>query len=52
MKILHWIPIKYRIIYKICILTHHATHHSQPDYIHTLLTHYTSSRPILLCEDE
>ena len=37
MKILHWLPIKYRIIYKICMLTHHATHHSQPDYIHTLL---------------
>ena len=49
MKILHWLPIKYRIIYKICMLTHHATHHSQPDYLHTLLTPYTSSRPIRLC---
>ena len=23
------------------MLSHHATHHSQPDYIHTLLTPYT-----------
>ena len=31
MKILYWLPIKYKIIYKICMLTHHATHQSQPD---------------------
>ena len=48
MKILHWLPIKCIIIYKICMITHHATHLSQPDYIHTLLIPYTSS-PLLLC---
>ena len=48
MKILHWLPIKYRIIYKICMLIHYACHHSQHDYIHTILTPYTSSRPIRL----
>ena len=35
---LHWLPIKYRIIYKISLTIHLATHHNTPDYLANLLT--------------
>ena len=34
---LHWLPIKSRIIYKIALTIHLATHHNTPDYLANLL---------------
>ena len=31
MKSIHWLPIPYRIQYKLLLLTHHATHNNKPD---------------------
>ena len=45
MKSIHWLPIPYRIQYKLLLLTHHATHNNKHDYLTELLTNYKSSRP-------
>ena len=45
MKSIHWLPIPYRIQYKLLLLTHHATHNNKHDYLMELLTNYKSSRP-------
>ena len=37
MKELHWLPIKERIIYKICIMTHNALHFETPSYLYELI---------------
>ena len=39
---LHWLPIKSRIIYKIALTIHLATHHNTPDYLANLLTPNTT----------
>ena len=35
---LHWLPIKHRISYKLCILVHKSLHHQAPDYLVALFT--------------
>jgi hypothetical protein len=37
-KELHWLPIKQRIHYKLCILVHKSRHHQAPDYLIELFT--------------
>ena len=37
-KSLHWLPVRYRIIFKICAITHQALSSKQPAYLHSLLT--------------
>lgn len=44
MKDLHWLPIKYRICYKVNTLTHRAIHHQGPLYIQELISQYAPSR--------
>ena len=44
LKKLHWLPITQRIQYKTLLMTHYATHHTNPDYLTELLTDYTPSR--------
>ena len=39
LKSLHWLPICYRINFKICCITHHALSLGEPFYLSTLLTH-------------
>ena len=39
---LHWLPIKYRISYKLCTLVHKSLHHQSPDYLSNLLTNISS----------
>jgi len=34
---LHWLPVKYRIIYKICVLVHKALNELAPNYLRDLL---------------
>ncbi len=37
---LHWLPVKYRIQYKILLLTHKAQHGKVPKYLQDLFTPY------------
>ena len=39
---LHWLPIKYRIIYKICLLVHKSLSHTAPSYLTELFTPLSS----------
>ena len=43
---LHWLPIKYRIKYKICILTYKALHGLAPSYIKSLIEEYVPRRDL------
>ena len=43
---LHWLPVKYRIQYKIASLTHSAIQSKQPSYLAQLLQPYTPSRTL------
>ena len=52
---LHWLPVKYRIMYKIMMITYKAQHDLAPQYISDLLTTYAPERRLrsgdnLLCE--
>ena len=38
LRSLHWLPVRYRIIFKICTMTCHALSSKQPAYLHSLLT--------------
>ena len=38
LKSLHWLPVQYRIIFKICTMTYLALSSKQPAYLHSLLT--------------
>ena len=44
---LHWLPIKFRIIFKVFLLTHNSLHHNRPAYLSSLIsipTHTISLR--------
>ena len=44
---LHWLPIKFRIISKVLLLTHNSFHHNRPEYLSSLIsipTHTISLR--------
>ena len=43
---LHWLPIEYRIIFKILLLVFHCVHGSAPEYNISLIKHYVPSRPL------
>ena len=38
LKSLHWLPVRYRIIFKICKITYQALSTKQPAYLHSMLT--------------
>ena len=38
LKSLYWLPVRYRIIFKICTITYQTLSSQQPAYIHSLLT--------------
>lgn len=46
LKSLHWLPIKYRIDFKILILTFRALHGQAPPYIADLIQPYSSARSL------
>ena len=54
-KSLHWLPVRYRTILKICTITHEALSSKQPAYLHSLHTparqprQLRSSNSNLLC---
>ena len=37
LRSLHWLPVKYRLHFKICLLTYKALHEEQPVYLHSLI---------------
>lgn len=43
---LHWLPVPYRIKFKILLLTHKALHNQAPSYLKDLLHPYTPSRTL------
>ena len=38
LKSLQWLPVRYRIIFKICTIAYHALSSKQPAFLHSLLT--------------
>ena len=49
---LHWLPIKYRIEYKIIILVHRSLHNATPPYLTKLVNYYTPRRRGLHLEED
>ena len=43
---LHWLPIRYRIVFKILLITYKALNNLAPSYIRDLLTPYIPSRQL------
>ena len=46
LKVLHWLPVHYRIIFKICTITYQALSYTQPAYLHAMLTPARNSRQL------
>ena len=38
LRYLHWLPVRYRIIFKIYTITYQVLSCKQPSYLHSLLT--------------
>ena len=49
---LHWVPIKYRIEYKIITLVHRSLHNAAPPYLTRLVNYYTPRRRGLCSEED
>ena len=43
---LHWLPVKYRVHFKICLLTYKALHEEQPVYLRSLIATSLPSRSL------
>ena len=46
LKQLHWLPVSYRIKYKLSLTIHKAIHHNSPEYLSSLLHLHTLITPI------
>ena len=46
LKSLHWLPVHYRIIFKICIISYQALASKQPTYLNSMLTPARNSREL------
>ena len=46
LKQLHWLPVPYRIKYKLFMIIHKAIHHNSPDYLASLLHLHTPIIPL------
>ena len=44
LKKLHWLPVRYRVQFKISVITYKILNHGQPVYLRELTHPYTSSR--------
>lgn len=44
LRSLHWLPIKFRIKFKICLLTYNTLNEKQPGYLNAILTPSTPAR--------
>jgi len=48
---LHWLPIEYRILFKVLLLTYKSLHGKGPEYLSDLLTPYVPSRSLRSAAD-
>ena len=48
LKRLYWLPIKFRVIFIVIILTHNSLHHNIPEYLSSLISNLILSLSILL----
>ena len=46
LRSLHWLPVKYRVHFKICLLTYKALHEEQPVYLRSLIATSLPSRSL------
>ena len=46
LKQLHWLPVRYRIVFKILLLVYKALNETAPSYISELLKYHTSERKL------
>ena len=46
LRSLHWLPVKYRVHFKICLLTYKALYKEQPVYLRSLITTSLPSRSL------
>ena len=46
LQYLHWLPIEYRINFKIASITFNTLHYSQPAHLHSLLCFHTPVHPL------
>ena len=46
LRSLHWLPVKYRVHFKICLLTYKALHEEQPVYLRSLIAISHPSRSL------
>ena len=46
LRSLHWLPVKYRVHFKICLLTYMALHEEQPVYLRSLVAISLPSRSL------
>ena len=46
LRSLHWLPVKYRVHFKICLLTYKALHEEQPVYLRSLIADSLPSRSL------
>ena len=46
LRSLHWLPVKYRVHFKICLLTYKALHEEQPVYLRSLIAISPPSRSL------
>jgi len=46
LKSLHWLPVHYRIIFKICTIAYQALSYTQPAYLNSMLTPARNSRQL------
>ena len=47
LKSLHWLPVKYRINFKLCCITHCAFRFREPHYLNSLLISRLNSHSLL-----
>ena len=48
LKSLHWLPVHYRIIFKMCTVAYQALSYKQPAYLNSMLTPTRNSRQLRL----
>ena len=48
LKSLHWLPVRYRIIFKICTITYQPLSSKQPAYLHSVFTPARQPRQLQL----
>ena len=46
LKLLHWLPVHYRIIFNICTIGYQALSSTQPTYLNSMLTPARNSRQL------